>query len=46
MGKTRDTGLPMAWMDVGPAYEDAFNRGYERARARNGNPWNERIHPA
>ena len=28
MPKTRGTGLLMAWMDVDPAHEDAFNRWY------------------
>ncbi len=29
MGKTRGTGLLMAWTDVDPAHEDAFNRWYD-----------------
>ena len=28
MPRTRGTGLLMAWMDVDPAHEDAFNRWY------------------
>jgi len=28
MPKTRGTGLLMAWMDIDPAHEDAFNRWY------------------
>ena len=28
MAKTRGTGLLMAWMDVDPPHEDAFNRWY------------------
>ena len=28
MSKTRGTGLLMAWMDVDPAHEDAFNHWY------------------
>ena len=28
MAKTRGTGLLMAWMDVEPPHEDAFNRWY------------------
>ena len=29
MPKTRGTGLLMAWMDVDPAHEDAFNLWYD-----------------
>jgi hypothetical protein len=28
MGKTRGTGLLMAWMDIDAAYEDEFNHWY------------------
>jgi hypothetical protein len=29
MAKTRGTGLLMAWIDIDPAHEDAFNRWYD-----------------
>ena len=29
MAKTRGTGLLMAWMDIDPLHEDAFNRWYD-----------------
>ena len=38
MAKTRGTGLLMVWADIDPEFESA-----ESARARDSNPWSDRI---